>query len=232
MEHFLFGLSIFLKWETYAYALIYMLIFIPHLAVTSNIFKGNWLGAKINIESFSIYKYLGNKFVGVFLQAAAVVVLYMGIGSMVVDMINPGTVSFSTTLLEDIPRLFAILLSENFFFGLIGLGFIVGLLLLFSGTDFDFLIGIIFFNWVYQSSFFPAIPDFFTILWLGLGALILIFVVPFLAFPINKLLGEEEFLDNPLYRQSPLESLAMNYFQVVFALLPVAIYMHWSILQT
>ena len=232
MEHFLFGLSIFLKWETYAYALIYMFIFIPHLAVTSNIFRGNWLGAKVNIESFSIYKYLGNKFVGVFLQAVAVVVLYMGISAMVIDMINPGTVSFSTALLEDIPRLFSILLSEKFVSGLIGLGFIVGLLLLFSGTDFDFLIGIIFFSWMYESSFFPAIPDFFTILWLGLGALILIFLVPFLAFPINKLLGDEEFLDNPLYSQSPLESLAMNYFQVVFALLPVVIYMHWSILQT
>tara|TARA_B110000003_G_scaffold276180_1_gene321333 strand:+ start:1759 stop:2457 length:699 start_codon:yes stop_codon:yes gene_type:complete len=232
MEHFLFGLSIFLKWETYAYALIYMLIFIPHLAITSNLFKGGWLGPKVNIESFSIYSFLGNKFLGVFLQAAAVVVLYMGIGSMVVDMINPGTVSFSTVLLEDIPRLFSILLSENFISGLMGLGFIVGLLLLFSGTDFDFLIGIIFFNWVYQSTFFPAIPDFFTILWVGLGALILIFVVPFLAFPINKLFGEEEFLDNPGYSQSALESLTMNYFQIVFALLPVAIYMHWSILQT
>jgi hypothetical protein len=85
---------------------------------------------------------------------------------------------------------------------------------------------------VYQSTFFPAIPDFFTIMWLGLSVLILIFVVPFLAFPINKLLGEEEFLDNPLYSQSALESLTMNYFQIVFALLPVTIYMHWSILQT
>ena len=210
MEYLFSGLSILTYWETYLFCLIYMLIYMPISVVF------------VHGEGFSMTKSFGTSILGILLQAFATIFLFTSIYLLVYQ-------DFS--FIESVITAFQLTLGSNSTWAAIALfALVVIILLLFSGGDFDFLVGILVYSLIISGSFIPEIPNFFTTILIILIAVLNMFVPPLILIPLTNFLGISKLsLTDPQGTMTMGNTLLMNFFQTVLGLIPAMIYLSWLI---
>ena len=208
MEYLFSGLSILTYWETYVFCLIYMLIYIPISVVF------------VHGEGFSMTKSFGTSILGILLQAFATIFLFTSVYLLVYQ-------DFS--FIESVITAFQLTLGSNSTSAAIALFVLVlVILLLFSGGDFDFLVGILVYSLIISGSFIPEIPNFFTTILIILIAVFNMFIPPLILIPLAKLPGISKLsLTDPQGSMTMGNTLLMNFFQTVLGLIPAMIYLSW-----
>lgn len=210
MEYLFAGLSVLTYWETYVFCLIYMCIYMPVSVLY------------VHGEGFSMTKSFGTSILGVLLQAFATIFLFVSVYLLIYQ-------DFS--FIDSIITAFQLALGSNSLGAAVVLFiFVVIILMLFSGGDFDFLIGILVYSMIISGSLIPEIPNFLTTILIILIAVFNMFVPPLILIPLTNFLGISKLsLTDPQGTMTMGNTLLMNFFQTVLGLIPAMIYLSWLI---
>ena len=203
MEHLLNGLSILINWKIYIVCLISILIYTPFILFYPKL-------------SESLSGFFLMPFIGAALQAFATIFLFKSVYIAVFGDVFIGTIISN---------------SLGIAFGPVGIGLFLLVLfvcIVFSGNDFDFLIGIIIYHVFFGAGgFFPAFPDFVTIIAIIGMAIFNLYITPVIMIPINMVFGDEPIMESPSYAPNGIESFVINYAQTLIGLIPPVIYLSW-----
>ncbi len=226
MEYVLEGLTLLFDYRLYLIVLIGTLIQLPYTIISTGLLMGS-----VDKDFFMI-RFFSHHFVGVGLETFTHLFIYLNLIWIVyygVDYFEPALV-FQKMI--DNPYLTLRLM----FITLI-------LTFLFSGNDFEFLIGIVLVGlFVDGGSYIPPIPNFFTIFWIILSAILLMYLGYVLVFLITSIFGDakkfkaltsDKYL-NPetggqIYasQMNIVELVLTHYFRRVLSVIPMAIYTSW-----
>jgi hypothetical protein len=225
MEYVLEGLTLLFDYRLYLIVLIGTLIIMPYTIISGGLLIGSLYEDNFIIRFFS-YHFVGiglETFVHLFIYLNLIWIVFYG-----VDYFEPALVlqtmidSPHTTL-----RLMFITLILCF---------------MFSGNDFEFLIGIVLVGlFVDGGSYIPPIPNFMTIFWIILSAILLIYLGYLLVLLITSIFGKGllKALDAAKYlnhetgamiyasQMNIVEILLIYYFRKVLSVIPMAIYTSW-----
>ena len=219
MESFFSGFAILINFKIYLIVLVGMLIYLPYAAVSQGFLISS---LKKETQGLFIFSWLQNMFVGVGLQTFSEVFIYANIIAILLFNNDLNLMFVFELLYNDIDTIFLLMVPT----------FI--LLLFVSATDFEFLTGIVLAG-IIAGQGVPPIPDFFTIMWIILAAILVGYLGPLLMFPIVRLFGnwdlfkEVNSVSPGLYNQNIVEILASIYIQKIVMLIPVAIYIDWLV---
>ena len=228
MEHVFEGLTLLFDYRLYLIVLIGTLIQLPYTIIGTGLLM---VTEDIHPGSFMI-RFFSHHVVGVGLETFAHLFIYLNLIWIVfygVDYFEPALVFQK---LIDNPYLTLRLM----FITLI-------LTALFAGNDFAFLIGIVLVGlFVDGGSYIPPIPNFMTIFWIILSAILLIYLGYLLVFLITYIFGDTKkfkaltsnrYLDpeagGEMYaaQMNIVELVLTHYFTRVLSVIPMAIYTSW-----
>ena len=219
MDNFFNGFLVLLNLDIYLIVLIGISIYLPFLLVSQ---EAIFSSLDEDTSQNGLLRLLNTYSVGLSLQVLSEVFIYANFISVVLFQ-------------NDFQFMFLFNLAYNDFDSFFLLMIVTLILLIFvSGSDWEFLVGVSLAGILGSGGLFPPLPDFFTILWILLATILIVYIGPLVVvLPAIKIFGdldkfnEYNAISPDLYKQNIFELVVITYFQKILLLIPVTVYISW-----